>query len=178
MKYKILTIAVASLLPLGFAASASVANPTASHEVTFTVVGERSISVNQTTVDFGVVAQNSTNLLENAVTVTFSSPLAFDEDVKVTLLNSDGSSGGDLPTGVKLRAKSVDADVTAAGGDATISANFGGGQGSVGTTWIVAGNLDDDAVDETFDVGLTLEAESDATIGEETYLLRYSLVSQ
>ena len=94
MKYKIMTIAVASLLPLGFAATASVANPTASHEVTFTLADARSISVavlgdpeEEGVVDLGVGATDKEKAIEvdDAVEVTFRATDAVSDSNKVDI---------------------------------------------------------------------------------------------
>jgi hypothetical protein len=109
MKYKIMTIAVASLLPLGFAATASATGQTADHEVTFTIAEERSISVavnEGDAVDFGVIGTTDGDGIKKtgAVTVTFSTPSTQSESIQVRLWNSGKSAYVSSPGGVTLTA--------------------------------------------------------------------------
>jgi len=140
MKYKLLTIGVASLLPLGFAASASVANPTASHEVTFTLADARSISVavlgdTEATgvVDLGVGATDKEKAIEvdDAVEVTFRATDAVSDtnkvDIRIQLHNqpTEGQTLGadtrtDPGTGIVFLALPTDPD------ELTVTTDTGG----------------------------------------------------
>ena len=171
MKYKVLTIAVASLLPLGFAASAS-ANPTAEHEVTFAVAESRSISVavngEGDVLQFGTIAQDSTSTLEDAVTVTVSSPDGTNDQVRVVLLDEAGGSFAFPPNGVSLKAtaKAISGDVPGA-----LETNVAVQQ----SPDVLYRNLLGLVLNESFDVNFTLAATDTAKLGSESYFIQYTL---
>jgi len=177
MKYKIMTIAVASLLPLGFAATASVANPTAEHEVTFTVAESRSISVavngEGDVLEFGTVAQDSTSTLVDAVTVTVSSPDGPEDQVWVQLFNRavdvDGVTAVDPPSGVTLRATAKTISSGGAG-DARVNVAVQQGPG------VLYDELDGLYLNASFDVNFTLVTTDTAATGDEqSFFIRYEL---
>ena len=93
MRNKLIAVVAASVLPLGFAATAS-ANPTANHEVTFKVADARSISVlvlgepeTPGVLDLGVAETSAENAIEveDAVEVTFRATDAVSDSNKVDI---------------------------------------------------------------------------------------------
>jgi len=181
MKYKIMTIAVASLLPLGFAATASVANPTASHGVTFTVAEARSISVvvkeefrgDSGELEFGTIAKGTDRTLEDAVTVTFSSPNLTDDKVQVVLQNAAGDSTTTMPGGVTLKAT---AKTIEGGGGASTPQSNATLQNAPADLYT---GLDGKFLDDEFKVNFTLDALESAAgnLPEESFTIRYTLVT-
>jgi hypothetical protein len=179
MKYKVLTIAVASLLPLGFAASASAEeDPTADHEVTFVVAAERSISVTVNgegeAVDFGAIGVTGEIDRPSAVTVTFSTPSTSSskEFIQVQLWNSVGSFVSDIGTdGVTLEASAGEIE-----GDTAASNNADVALGAVAAE--LYGDFEETHLLESFDVDfklITNQAELSAE-PEEKFVVRYSLL--
>jgi len=174
MKYKIMTIAVASLLPLGFAATASATNLTASHGVTFTVAEARSISVTvaegeNNVLDFGVISTNGEVLLDRAVEVKFSTPSGGPNQdfIEVMLVDSGGLSA-QLPLGVTMEASAgpiPGATGLTAGKDLDLS---------TGSGRILYEGFLDDYFQETFDVSFELIT-FDAAAGTGNYFIQYTL---
>jgi len=192
MKYKIMTIAVASLLPLGFAASAS-ANPTADHEVTYTVADARSISVEVLgtpaapgVLDLGTVGTNEASAeVADAVAVTFRATDAHDAsnkvDIRVQLVeNNEGTLGNAVDTeGVYLIANAADiSDLTLGDVNDNVANNV------KGTPYLESeseylyrglnktGGFDD----TTFNVGFQLDTTGQTTTtGNFSYFILYSL---
>jgi len=166
MKYKVLTIAVASLLPLGFAATASATNPTADHELTYTIAEERSISVavkdDAAAVDFGTVAKGSETTITDAVTVTYSSPDLVNETVEVTITDKAGDAS--LPAGVTL---TLQPDEQAPAGSPFTGSTLGPAD-------ITTGGLPDDP--NEFDIDMKLVTTSDTPTGAKEYTIEYALV--
>ena len=171
MRNKLIAVVAASVLPLGFAATAS-ANPTANHEVTFTVAEARSISVavngEGDVLTFGSIAQDSSVTLPGAVTVTLSSPDGTNDQVRVILLTAVDGSAATPPTGVTLRA--------------TANTISGGGAGDPRTNAAVQQAIDvlySDLlglyVNKSFDVDFTLAATATAALGSESYFIQYTL---
>jgi hypothetical protein len=179
MKYKIMTIAVASLLPLGFAASAS-ANPTASHEVTFTVAEARGISVKVTAgegqgenvLDLGTIAQGGSVELVGAVEVKFSSPATIDDGITVMLFsNSDLTEAAQLPSGVSIGAKAQAIGELEGNAQPANNANL------TNSSDALYGDFKGVFVNQTFDVDFTLTATSIAETGsDQVFFIRYALV--
>ena len=173
MRNKLIAIAAASVLPLGFAASASAVDPSANHEVTFTVAEARSISVEINGVgevlDFGAIGQTGTKTLEDAVTVTFSTPSTpqSQDFIEVMLQTSAGLSAS-LPTGVTMTASAQAIDVTtAATAGSNLDLSSGGGPK-------LYGNFQETHLNETFDVDFTLTTDA-ATAATENYFIAYTL---
>jgi len=194
MKYKIMTIAVASLLPLGFAASAS-ANPTADHEVTYTVADARSISVEVLgtpaapgVLDLGTVGTNEASAeVADAVAVTFRATDAVDAsnkvDIRVQLMeNNEGTLGSAVDTeGVYLIANA--ADIVTDGftlGEANSKSNEKGTP-YVGSSsdYLYRGlNKNGGFDDTTFNVGFQLDTQNQTTTtGNFSYFILYSLTN-
>jgi hypothetical protein len=172
VKYKIMTIAVASLLPLGFAASAS-ANPTANHEVAFTVAEARSISVavngEGDVLTFGTIAQDSSVTLTDAVTVTLSSPADTNDQVRVILLTAaEEGSATSPPTGVTLRATAK--EISGAGGGSPVTNTALQNQADALYNGLLGLFLN-----ESFDVDFTLATTGTAVIGSQSYFIQYTL---
>jgi len=169
VKYKIMTIAVTSLLPLGFAASASASDLTTEHAVTFTVADARSISVAVTgsennTLDFGAISTTGTKTLADAVTVTFSTP-GNDEGIEVMLVDSGGLAVS-LPTGVTMSsaAKAISGTTDATTRDVPVSS---GGQ-------VLYGFFVEPHLNKSFDVDFTLTTTAAAT-GTGNYFIQYRM---
>jgi hypothetical protein len=169
MKYKIMTIAVASLLPLGFAASASASDLTTEHAVTFTVADARSISVAVTgsvnnTLDFGTISTAEEKTLADAVTVTFSTP-GNDEGIEVMLVDSGGLAVS-LPTGVTMSAAAKAISGTTKAEVRTPAV------GSFGQ--LLYGFFDEPHLNKSFDVDFTLTTTAAAT-GTGNYFIQYRM---
>jgi hypothetical protein len=173
MRNKLIAIVAASVLPLGFAATASATDPSAQHEVTFTVAEARSISVavdgDGDVLTFGAIAQDSSVTLPGAVTVTLSSPDGTNDQVRVLLLDAaTNGSAATPPTGVTL--------------SATANTISGGGAGDPRTNAAVQGGVDvlySDLlglyVNKSFNVDFTLAATATALIGSKSYFILYTL---
>jgi hypothetical protein len=172
MRNKLIAIAAASVLPLGFAATASAVDPSADHEVTFTVAEARSISVEINglgeVLDFGAIGQTGTKTLQGAVTVTFSTPGELDS-IEAMLVDSDGISDS-LPTGVSMEASAQAIGATTA---ATAGSNqdLSGGSGK-----ILYGSFEETHLNETFDVDFTLTTDA-AAVATENYFIKYTLLA-
>jgi len=178
MKYKLLTIGAASLLPLGFAATASVANPTAEHEVTFTVAEARSISVvvkeefrgENGELEFGAIGQSDSGgiLLSEAVTVTFSTP--GDED-RITAKALVEAGGADFPfenSGIELVLTAKTFAEQGEGRPQTLNlATTDGGDN-------LYAFFEETHLLSSFDVDYTLKTD-DADVGAKTMLIQYLL---
>jgi len=180
MKYKIMTIAVASLLPLGFAATASATGPTASHEVTFTVAEARGISVTVTAgegqgeniLDLGTVAQGGSVNLVGAVEVKFSSPADIDDGITVMLFpSSDLTGNAQLPSGVTIGAKAQAIAGLDGNAQPANSANV------TNSPDALYGDFKGVFVNQKIDVDFTLTATSNAVTGDpQVFYIRYALV--
>ena len=180
MRNKLIAIAAASVLPLGFAATASAVDPSADHEVTFVVAAERSISVTVNgegeAVDFGAISQTGTISRPGAVTVTFSTPSnSSNKDyIEVRLYNSVGSSTSDVngyPKVTLQASAQAIAGSTAASNNSDV--NLGGSAGT---------KLYGDFAEAHFlaefevDFKLTTSGANVSTEPEEKYVVRYSLL--
>jgi len=172
MRNKLIAVVAASVLPLGFAASAS-ANPTANHEVTFTVAEARSISVTVNgegdVLEFGAIAQDSSVTLPDAVTVTVSSPEGTNDQVRVILLDAavDGSATPP-PTGVTLRATAK----LISGGGGELRENVAVQQGF----GVLYDGLLGLFLNQSFDVNFTLATTENAVAGtEQSFFIQYTL---
>jgi hypothetical protein len=187
MRNKLIAIVAASVLPLGFAATAS-ANPTANHEVTFTVADARSISVDvllgETTgvLDLGVVGTNENGQnVANAVAVTFRATDAVGTsnkvDINVELRQNNAGVLGDAvsPVGLNITANVVDIPDL----PAVASKN-----NDKGTPWVEATpdylyrglNITGGFGDTTFNVGFQLDTRPVGTqTGSFSYFILYSL---
>jgi hypothetical protein len=173
MKYKIMTIAVASLLPLGFAASASADNTlTGGHQLEFTVVDARSISVavkgaEDNTLDLGAVARTGVLALEKAVEVTFSTP--GDDSIWVRVLDEeDGSAFNFTGTQMVLELKvNEESDVP----DSAVSyaPRFNSDQLDQ-----LYSTFNDSHVLESFDVDYKIET-TNAALGKKSFFIEYRL---
>jgi type 1 fimbria pilin len=185
MKYKIMTIAVASLLPLGFAASAS-ASTTANHEVTFTVADARSISVAVLgdpevagVVDLGTVGTNEYwDPADGAehVSVTFRATDATGASNKVNLniqlREKNGENLGDAvaPQGLYLIANVGTLSPSASGSSGTPYVDQ-----TVQALWSEL-NKEGGIDDTTFNVRYGLDTRSQTTTpGDFSYFILYSL---
>jgi hypothetical protein len=168
MRNKLIAIVAASVLPLGFAASASATDPSAQHEVTFTVAEARSISVavngaSNNTLDFGVIAATGSKTLNGAVTVTFSTPGS--DFIRIQLQNPDTGDSAALPSSVTLSATAL---ALTGGADGTPGVNVALGTDDLYKSFTKAHLL------ETFDVNFTL-ATTAATAATSTYRIQYEL---
>jgi hypothetical protein len=179
MRNKLIAIAAASVLPLGFAASASAEDPTATHAVTYVVAAERSISVavnEGVAVDFGAIRQTGTISRPGAVTVTFSTPsTSSNKDyIEVRLYNSVGSGTSDINGYPKV---TLQASAQAIAGSTVASnnsdVNLGG---SAGTK--LYGDFEEAHFVAEFDVDfkLTTSGANVSTEPQEKYVVRYSLL--
>jgi len=176
MKYKIMTIAVASLLPLGFAATAS-AGTEASHGVTFTVAEARSISVvvnedfkgDNGELEFGAIGESDSIELADAVKVTVSTPGDPEDNIRIQLQDPDTEFGTPLESGVTLTANA-----------GAISSGDGTSQGDVdldGSANEIYMGLSDPRLLATFDVVFTLTTVDASPEDNEnkSYLIQYDL---
>jgi len=169
MRNKLIAVVAASVLPLGFAATASATDLTTQHAVTYTVADARSISVAVTgsennTLDFGAIATTGTKTLADAVTVTFSTP-GNDEGIEVMLVDSGGLSA-QLPTEVTMSAaaKAISGTTDATTRDVPVSS---GGQ-------VLYGFFVEPHLNKSFDVDFTLTTDGAAT-GTGNYFIQYRM---
>jgi hypothetical protein len=188
MRNKLIAIVAASVLPLGFAATAS-ANPTANHEVTFTVADARSISVEVLgdpevagVLDLGVVGTDELSAnMANAVAVTFRATDAVDTSNKVKInvqlrQNNDGVLGDPAsPVGLNLIANVVEIP-----GLPLVASN----NNDKGTPYVESSpdylyrglNKTGGFGDTTFNVGFQLDTKTSGTqTGDFTFFILYSL---
>jgi hypothetical protein len=170
MRNKLIAIAAATVLPLGFAASAS-ADLSADHEVTYTVAEARSISVavngEGEVIDLGAIGQTGTKTLTGAVTVTFSTP-GEDDAIEAMLVDSAGLSAT-LPAGVIMAASAQAIGGTTA---ATAESNQ---DLSTGSGKILYGDFAETHLNETFDVDFTLTTNA-AAVATGNYVIKYTLI--
>jgi len=193
MTYKLLTVGVASLLPLGFAATASATDPTASHEVTFTIADARSISVEVLgtpavagVLDLGTVGTSEESAeVANAVAVTFRATDAVDAstkvDIRVQLMeNNEGNVGDPVDTeGVYLiaTAATIVTDGFTLGATNSKSNEKGTPYVSSSSDYLYRGlNKTGGFGDTTFNVGYQLDTQNQTTTtGNFSYFILYSL---
>jgi hypothetical protein len=171
MRNKLIAIVAASVLPLGLAVSASATDPSAQHEVTFTVADARSISVavsggqgaDNTVLDFGSIATAGSVTIEDAAQVTFSTP--GDDLIEVMLVDSGGLSAA-LPDTVTVSAtaEAISGDTTAT--PKTVSVGSSGQE--------LYGVFGEAQSNKTFNVDFTLTTTGAAT-GTSSYFIQYTM---